>query len=83
MRTASSAQALPQSAAWQSWLRDLAVTVKWWWVGYMIWRIEQAAIAQLCSLSDRELKDIGITRSEILSAVKFQPARDRSFHPFY
>ena len=44
------------------------------WTGYrsealvadlITWRIEQAAIDQLRSMSDLELKDIGLTRSDI------------------
>jgi uncharacterized protein YjiS (DUF1127 family) len=34
-------------------------------VAYITWRTEQAAIAQLWSMTDRELKDIGLTRSQI------------------
>jgi uncharacterized protein YjiS (DUF1127 family) len=45
----------------------------------MTWRIEQAAIAQLWSMSDRELKDIGLSRSEITSAVRAEAAHDRVF----
>jgi hypothetical protein len=33
----------------------LAATLKRWWLAYITWRIEQAAIAQLCVMSDREL----------------------------
>lgn len=52
------------------WLRGPADAVKRWWVAYLIWRIEQATIAHLKSMSDRELKDIGLTRSEIVHAVR-------------
>jgi uncharacterized protein YjiS (DUF1127 family) len=48
----------------------LAATLKRWWLAYITWRIEQAAIAQLCVMSDRELKDIGLTRCEITPAVR-------------
>jgi hypothetical protein len=36
---------------------------------------EQAAIAELRSLSDRDLKDIGLHRSEVLSAIRNPPTR--------
>jgi uncharacterized protein YjiS (DUF1127 family) len=39
--------------------------VKSWWVGYLTWRIERLAIVQLEAMSDRELEDIGLTRSQI------------------
>ena len=41
-----------------------------WWVAYITWRIEQTAIAQLSSMSDRELKDIGLSRSQIEAAAR-------------
>jgi uncharacterized protein YjiS (DUF1127 family) len=40
------------------------------WVAYMTWRIERIAINQLGAMSDRQLKDIGLTRSEIAAAAK-------------
>jgi uncharacterized protein YjiS (DUF1127 family) len=36
----------------------------------MTWRIERAAIDQLSAMSDRQLKDIGLTRSEIVAAAR-------------
>ena len=40
------------------------------WLAYINWRLEEAVINQLWSMNDRDLKDIGLTRSEITSAVK-------------
>jgi uncharacterized protein YjiS (DUF1127 family) len=40
------------------------------WVAYTTWRIERAAIDQLSAMSDRQLKDIGLTRSEIVAAAR-------------
>ena len=54
----------------EQWIAPLAATLKRWWLAYITWRIEQAAIAQLCAMSDRELKDIGLTRCEITRAVR-------------
>jgi uncharacterized protein YjiS (DUF1127 family) len=48
-----------------------------WWVSYMTWRVEQLAISGLQAMSDRQLKDIGIQRSQIESAVTGEIARDR------
>ncbi len=45
------------------------------WQGFVKWRAEQAAIAQLSSMSDRELRDMGLVRSEISFAVKGELAR--------
>jgi uncharacterized protein YjiS (DUF1127 family) len=59
--------------------QSLAVRLERWLVGYTTWRLEQWATAQLWSLSDRTLKDIGLTRTEILSAVKNDATPDRRF----
>jgi uncharacterized protein YjiS (DUF1127 family) len=44
--------------------------IEHWWVAYLTWQFERAAIAQLWALSDRELEDIGLHRSAIVAAVK-------------
>ena len=49
----------------------------------MTWRIQQAAIAELWSMSERELKDIGLTRSEIIGAVRGEAAPERAFSRYY
>ena len=69
--------------AGQSWISGLPAVAKRWWVAYITWRIKRAAIAQLCSMSDRELKDIGLTRSDITRAVRGEEARDRAFSRYY
>ncbi|PWT92321.1 MAG: DUF1127 domain-containing protein [Proteobacteria bacterium] len=43
--------------------------LKRWWAAYTAWRIEQAAIDELSSFSDRALRDIGLNRSGIPAAV--------------
>jgi uncharacterized protein YjiS (DUF1127 family) len=48
----------------------LFATLERWWVDYLTWRLERAAIAQLWALSDRQLKDIRLHRSQIPSAVR-------------
>ncbi|MGB8529169.1 MAG: DUF1127 domain-containing protein [Rhodoplanes sp.] len=82
MRTISAGPAALQGITGQSWSTRLGITLKRWWAPYMTWRIEQAAIAQLWSMSDRQLKDIGIARSEITGAVRGEPARYRAFSPY-
>ena len=64
--TASPAQELAPS----SWARGILATAKQAWVAYMSWRIERAAIDQLSAMSDRQLKDIGLTRCEIVAAAR-------------
>jgi uncharacterized protein YjiS (DUF1127 family) len=52
-----------------------------WWVAYMTWRIERLAIARLRTISDRQLEDMGIVRSQIELEVKGEIARNRVFRP--
>jgi uncharacterized protein YjiS (DUF1127 family) len=79
MRTISRAPAARQGIAGQSWAGRLLTTLERWWVAYMTWRLERAAIVHLCSMSDRDLKDIGLTRSEITGVVRGGAQRDRTF----
>src|SRR5262245_14096515 len=58
MSTISSAPA-PQGLSGQSLFGPMVGALKRWWVAYITWRMEQAAIAHLWSLSDRTLKDMG------------------------
>jgi uncharacterized protein YjiS (DUF1127 family) len=69
MSTISSAPA-PQGLLGQSLLVGPVAALKRWWIAYLTWRMEQAAIAHLWSLSDRTLKDMGLTRSEIPRVVR-------------
>jgi len=45
--------------------------------------MERAAAFQLWSMGDRELKDIGLTRSQIMGAVTGEVPRDRIFSRYY
>ena len=69
MNTLSSAPTR-QATCRRSWTRSLTAGLKRLWVAYITWRMEQAAIAHLWSLSDRTLKDMGLTRSEIPRVVR-------------
>jgi uncharacterized protein YjiS (DUF1127 family) len=66
-----------QTAATSSWTALLQVKFRAWWAAYVTWRIEQAAMQQLTRMSDHDLRDIGLTRSEITHAVTHGVARDR------
>jgi uncharacterized protein YjiS (DUF1127 family) len=72
-----SAPVAVQGIAGQSWSRGLTAALQRWWLAYITWRIEQAAIRELWSLSDRGLKDIGLSRSGIAGAVR-EAARERA-----
>jgi uncharacterized protein YjiS (DUF1127 family) len=69
MSTTFSTPAPAQGIVGQSRVSGLVASLKRWWVAYLTRRIERAAIVQLSSMRDRELKDIGLARSEIPYAV--------------
>lgn len=79
MSTISRAHATARFKAKQSPADKLAAAFGRMWTAYITWRLEQAVIKQLGSMSDRDLKDIGLTRSEIASAVKGDLTRGRVF----
>jgi uncharacterized protein YjiS (DUF1127 family) len=54
-----------------------------WWLSYVEWRLEQISISQLRSMNDCELRDIGISRSEIEFVVRYGTGRDRIFARYY
>jgi uncharacterized protein YjiS (DUF1127 family) len=47
------------------------------WLAYTDWRMERWAMARLGAMSDRQLKDIGLVRSQIPFAVKSGTERHR------
>ena len=63
--------------------RRLVAAMTRLWAAYFKWRIEQQAIAHLRAMSDAQLKDIGLERSQIESAVRvgMDPAQARSIGP--
>jgi len=69
MSTICNAPATPRSITGQ-WARKLVAALERWLAAYMTWRLEQAAIAELWAMSDRELKDMGLHRSDIPAAVR-------------
>ena len=60
-------------------LTTFANATKRLFVAYMTWRMEQSAIAVLRSMSDQELSDIGLSRTDIPRAVHREGSDDR-FH---
>jgi uncharacterized protein YjiS (DUF1127 family) len=57
-------------ALWRAGLRR-------WWGARLERRVQEQTIALLNALPDRDLKDIGLTRAEIESAVRGESMRDR------
>ena len=78
MEAILSASALLHGRAVQSMSRSVLRTFKRWSSAYTAWRIERVAIAQLLSMSDHDLKDIGLNRCEIVRAVRGATARERN-----
>jgi len=70
--------AAPRGAIGRSFTSRLIAAAKRWWLAYMIWRIQRTAADQLWSMSDRMLWDMGLTRGDILRAVKGELARERA-----
>jgi uncharacterized protein YjiS (DUF1127 family) len=51
------------------------------WAAYITWRVERLAVARLGAMSDRQLRDLGIVRSQIEFAVKNGIGRGRVARP--
>jgi uncharacterized protein YjiS (DUF1127 family) len=78
MEAILSASALLNGRAAQSVGRLVVRTFKRWRAAYTAWHEERRAIAELLSMSDRDLRDIGINRCEILRAVRGDTTRQRT-----
>ncbi len=55
-------------------------TFRQWYVTYMGWRAERAAIADLRAMSDRQLNDIGLMRSQVAQAEGAALDRAHGYH---
>ena len=84
MSTTMSAAASTQGLRKPFWAASPSptITMKRWWGSYVRRRVEREAASRLWSMSDRELKDIGLSRSQIMGAVN-EAARDRIFSRYY
>jgi len=69
MRMAAMTKTLPQRPIR---LDAPLLLIRRWLAAYRMRQTEQRAIAQLSAMSDRLLRDIGLTRSEIASAVRYR-----------
>jgi len=72
-----------QSFTGQFWGRRTVAALTRLWAAYLKWRIERQAIAHLQTMSDGQLKDIGLDRSQIEHAVRvgMDPTQARSLRP--
>jgi uncharacterized protein YjiS (DUF1127 family) len=55
-------------------------TLQRWWIAYMDWRLQRLALDRLGRLSDRQLSDIGLSRSQIEAAVRAPADRHQPFN---
>jgi uncharacterized protein YjiS (DUF1127 family) len=72
-RVPAAAPDIPGSSA----SRWLGSALKRWWLARMERRLESLAVRQLHAMSDRELRDIGIMRSQIGFVVRRDREGDR------
>jgi uncharacterized protein YjiS (DUF1127 family) len=70
MSMSSLAPPAAQDAITEAQAEGCGAVLKRWWSAYMIRRMEAVAIDRLQSMSDRDLKDIGLTRAGIVPAVR-------------
>jgi len=61
----------------------ILTTFRRWFIAYRKYRLERAAMTQLAAMSDRDLRDIGLTRGEIERAVRGDLARERALRRYY
>jgi uncharacterized protein YjiS (DUF1127 family) len=83
MSTTTSASISAQRLPSPSWATGLTTTVKHGWDSLRRWRMHRAAASELWSMSDRELKDIGLNRSQIIAAVAGDVTRDYAISHYY
>ena len=75
----TSNMAAPQDSTGGSILGRLAAAPRRWWGAVATWRRQQASIDHLNLMSERELKDIGLSRGDIEFAVRGDHPRNRVF----
>jgi len=74
---------LPRDSAGEQIALTMGATLKGWWIAYMNWRMERLAISRLHSMSDRELKDMGVSRAQIEFAVRGEAAPNPIISRYY
>jgi uncharacterized protein YjiS (DUF1127 family) len=63
--------------------RTIGAALQGWWMAYVNWRLERSAVYRLHSMSDRELKDMGVSRAQIEFAVRGEGASHPIFGRYY
>jgi len=67
--TASAPPVSSRALGDKSWTARLATGLRRWRAAYLAWRSKRTALIQLAEMSDRDLRDIGLTRGEIENTV--------------
>jgi uncharacterized protein YjiS (DUF1127 family) len=83
VQTTSSLSPTREAMTQQSWVSELVGALKHWWSAAKTWRLEQAAINKLSTLTNRQLNDIGFHRSEIIRAARDRITPNRTFRRYY
>jgi uncharacterized protein YjiS (DUF1127 family) len=63
---------LPRSLTGGAWPGGLGRALRRWWLAYMEWRLQRLAVTLLHRMSDRQLRDLGLSRSQIEPAARGQ-----------
>ena len=63
-------------------IAGIAVSLKRAWAAYVARRLEEAMLGHLYTMSDRELKDVGLLRSDIVRAATTRNA-PRPFRSYF
>jgi uncharacterized protein YjiS (DUF1127 family) len=63
-------------------LHAIGTGMRRWWVAYTSWRIERLAVGRLQAMSDRQLKDMGLVRSQIAFVVEEGIGHERTMACF-
>jgi uncharacterized protein YjiS (DUF1127 family) len=63
---------LPRNSPDDAFAKRIGIALQRWWLAYMEWRLQRLAADQLHRMSDGQLKDLGLTRSQIELAARNQ-----------
>jgi uncharacterized protein YjiS (DUF1127 family) len=78
MSSISTAPAAASGIAGPFSVHGIRAVLQRWWSACVGWRAERLAISRLRQMSDRQLKDIGVARSDIEFAARHGTVRDRA-----
>ena len=78
MSMISNAPAAARGLAGPARTTSLRMKFKHWLAAYRAWQAEQTAILQLGQMSEHDLHDIGLSRSDIPYTVTRESARERA-----